>query len=320
MTFHCNFDQVIVFNLYSGSIKNHMAIYTIKDIEKMSGIKAHTIRIWERRYGMVIPKRTDTNIRYYSDEDLRELLNISILNKNGMKISNIAELNKDEIGIRVTSLLDSSQKFNHVIDAMLLSMLQIDEVALDKAFDKAWQEHGFEKLVEDIVFPLLERIGLLWQANAITPAHERFLTNILRHNFIVAIDKEVPLKKNESNKIIFFLPEGELHEFGLLFYSYIARVKGFEVVYLGTSIPLQDLKEVQRVSQAKAFFSAHVTAIDKQELEGMFDYFRETFPNLPFYITGLQVRELSSTLPNNFFVVSSASEFKEYLIALENAD
>ena len=294
-----------------------MAVYSIKDIEKMSGIKAHTIRIWERRYGMVIPERTDTNIRYYSDEDLKELLNISILNKNGMKISNIAELDKDEIEKRVVSLLDSSQKSDHVIDAMLLSMLEIDELALDIAFNKAWKEYGFEKLIEDIIFPLLERIGLLWQASAITPAHERFFTNILRQHFIVAIEKEVPLKISSSNKIIFFLPEGELHEFGLLFYSYIARVKGYEVVYLGASIPLQDLKEMQRVTQAKAFFSAHVTAIDKQELEGMFQYFREVFPNLPFYITGLQVRELNPTLPNNFHVVSSAAAFKEYLIVLE---
>lgn len=293
-----------------------MATYTIKDIEKMSGIKAHTIRMWERRYGMVIPKRTDTNIRYYSDEDLRELLNISILNKNGMKISNIAELDKDEIDSKVVSLLSSSQKYDNVIDSMLLSVLKIDEFALDDAFNKALKEYGFEKLVEDIIFPLLERIGLLWQTNALTPAHERFLTNILRHNFIVAIEKEVPLKKNESNKIIFFLPEGELHEFGLLFYSYIAREKGYEVVYLGTSIPLQDLKEVQRVSQAKAFFSAHVTAIDKQELEGMFNYFRESFPNLPFYITGLQIKELNPKVPDNFYVVSSGSVFKKYLKVL----
>ena len=221
-----------------------MAVYSIKDIEKMSGIKAHTIRIWERRYGMVIPERTDTNIRYYSDEDLKELLNISILNKNGMKISNIAELDKDEIEKRVVSLLDSSQKFDHVIDAMLLSMLEIDELALDIAFNKAWKEYGFEKLIEDIIFPLLERIGLLWQASAITPAHERFFTNILRQNFIVAIEKELPFKITSSNKIIFFLPEGELHEFGLLFYSYIARVKGYEVVYLGASITLKCLKEI----------------------------------------------------------------------------
>ena len=297
-----------------------MAIYTIKDIEKMSGIKAHTIRMWERRYGMVIPNRTDTNIRYYTDEDLREFVNISILNKNGMKISNIAKLDKNEIDKKVVSLLDSPQKYEHVIEAMMLSILQIDEFALDAVFNKALKEYGFERLIENIVFPLLERIGLLWQTSAITPALERFLTNILRHHFIVAIDKEAPLKKNENNKLIFFLPEGELHEFGLLFYSYIARKKGYEVIYLGASIPLQNLKDVQRITQAKAFFSAHVNAIDKQELEDMFDFFRETFPNIPFYITGLQIRELNPTLPNDFYVVSSASDFKKHLIALEKAD
>ena len=297
-----------------------MAIYSIKDIEKMSGIKAHTIRMWERRYGIVLPKRTDTNIRYYSDDDLRELLNISVLNKNGMKISKIAELQKDEIEERVVSLLDSSQEFDHVIDAMLFSMLEIDELALDSIFNKALKEYGFEMLIEDVVFPLLERIGLLWQANAITPSHERFLTNIFRRNLIIATEREMPFTKNLNFTIIFFLLEVWLHEFGLLFYSYIAQKNGHEVVYLGASIPLQDLKEVQRVTQAKAFFSAHVTAVDKEDLEGMFDYFRETFPNLPFFITGLQIRELNPTLPDNFFVVSSATVFKEYLIAVGSVD
>ncbi|NLZ96060.1 MAG: MerR family transcriptional regulator [Bacteroidales bacterium] len=296
-----------------------MAIYTIKDIEKMSGIKAHTIRVWERRYGIVIPKRTDTNIRYYTDEDLRELLNISILNKNGMKISKIAELDKDEIAEKVEKLLDSSHEYSHIIDAMLLSMVKIDEYALSNAIDNAWEQYGFEKLIEDIVFPLLERIGLLWQTNAIYPVQERFVSNILRHKFIIAIDKEIPTKQNNNKKLIFFLPEGELHEFGLLFYSYIARKEGFEVIYLGASIPLQDLEKVQRVTQAKAFISAHVTAIDKQELENMFDYFKDTFPSVYFYITGLQIRELNPTLPNNFFVFSSAADFKEYLIELEDA-
>lgn len=297
-----------------------MAIYTIKDIEKMSGIKAHTIRMWERRHGMVIPKRTDTNIRYYSDEDLKDLLNISILNKNGMKISKIAELNKAEIADKVSSLLHNSKKHDHIIDAMLLFMLEIDEHALDYTIDKAWEEYGFERLIEEIVFPLLERIGMLWQTNAINPAQERFFTNILRQKFILAIEKEAPFTLNENNRLIFFLPEGELHEFGLLFYSYIARKMGFEVVYLGTSIPLQDLKEVQRVTKAKAFFSAHVSTIDKQELEDMFDYFRQTFSHMPFYVTGLQIKELNPALPTNFFVVSSVSVFKEYLTALQNSD
>ena len=125
----------------------YMATYSIKDIEKISGIKAHTIRMWERRYGMVIPKRTDTNIRYYSDQDLKDILNISILNKNGLKISKIGELDKNELREKVADLLDNSQKYNHVIDVMFLSMIEIDEFSFNKSFSDAWEEYGFEKLL-----------------------------------------------------------------------------------------------------------------------------------------------------------------------------
>lgn len=295
-----------------------MATYSIKDIEIMSGIKAHTIRMWERRFGLVIPKRTETNIRYYSDEDLRNILNISILNQNGLKISKIAQLNKDELREKVEKLLDTSDQYAHVVDAMLFSMIEINEKAFNKSFSDALQEYGLEKLIEDIIYPFLERIGILWQTRSIRPAQEHFITNLLRQKIIGAIEKESPYKKNEENRIVFFLPEGELHEIGLLFYSYIARKKGVEVIYLGASIPLQDLKEVQRVTNANAFFSAHLNAIDKKKLEEMFLSFRESFSDeVVFYVTGLQIKDQNPSLPNNFFVVSSASVFKEYLLELD---
>ena len=295
-----------------------MATYSIKDIEKISGIKAHTIRMWERRYGMVVPERTDTNIRYYSDEDLKHLLNISILNQNGLKISKIAMLDKDELRLEVSNLLENSQKYNHVIDAMVISMLEIDEYAFNKSFSDAWEEYGFEELIENIIFPFLERIGILWQTDTVKPAQEHFMSNLLRQKIIVTIDKEVLHKKSVKEKIIFFLPEDELHELSLLFYSYIARKEGFQVVYLGTSVPLDNLKEVQRVTDAKAFFSAYVAAREKEELESIFNSFRETFPNLPFYVTGLQIKVNDPILPDNFFVISSAQELKNSLRQLEN--
>lgn len=290
-----------------------MATYSIKEIEKVSGIKAHTIRMWERRYGIVVPKRTDTNIRFYSDEDLKHLLNISILNQNGLKISKIAALDKDELRDKVADLLDSSQKYNHVIDAMLLSMLEIDEYAFNESFSAAWKEYGFEKLIEQIIFPFLERIGVLWQTDTINPAQEHFMSNLMRQKIIVTIDKEISNKKSHKDKIIFFLPEDELHELGLLFYSFIARKEGFEVIYLGASVPFDDLKEVQRVTGAKAFFSAYVAAREKEELENMFSDLRETFPALPFYVTGLQIRELNPILPEGFHIVSTAKDFKKHL-------
>lgn len=293
-----------------------MATYSIKDIEIMSGIKAHTIRMWERRFGLVIPKRTDTNIRYYSDEDLRNILNISILNQSGLKISKIAKYSKEELREKVANLLNSSNKYANVIDTMLISLLEIDESAFNKSFTNALQEYGFEKLIENIMFPFLERIGILWQTDTIKPAQEHFVVNLLRQKIINVIETETPYKENEKHKIIFFLPEGELHEIGLLYHSYIARKEGFEVVYLGASVPLQDLKEVQRVTKAKAFFSAYLTAIDKKELENMFVYYREAFSSLPFYVTGLQIKELNPALPDMFFVVNTSSDFRKHLAEL----
>lgn len=300
----------------------YMATYSIKDIEKISGIKAHTIRMWERRYGMVIPKRTDTNIRYYSDQDLKDILNISILNKNGLKISKIGELDKNELREKVADLLDNSQKYNHVIDVMFLSMIEIDEFSFNKSFSDAWEEYGFEKLIEHIIFPFLERIGVLWQTDTVNPAQEHFVSNLLRQKIIANIDKEVPFEKSDKvrDKIVFFLPEDELHELSLLFYSFIARKKGFEVVYLGASVPLKDLKEVERVTQAKAFFSAYIAAREKQELENMFTAFREMFPHSPFYITGLQIREHNPKLPDNFHIITSSKEFKKYLRQLNKSN
>lgn len=290
-----------------------MAVYSIKDIEKMSGIKAHTIRMWERRYGLVIPQRTNTNIRYYSDEDLRDLLNISILNQDGLKISKIAKLNKDEIREKVSDLFQSSAKYKHMIDALRMSMLELDEEFFNRTFLDAWHEHGFEILMEQIIFPFLQSLGMLWQTEAIKPAQEHFISNLLRQKILTLIDTEVSEKIKDKEKIIFFLPEGEIHEFGLLFYSFIAQKEGFEVVYLGASIPLEDLQEIQSVSGAKAFFIAFVAAIEKTSLEGTLAYVRETFPEHTVYITGLQVKELQPTLPNNVFVISSASDFKKKL-------
>lgn len=296
-----------------------MATYSIKDIEKMSGIMAHTIRMWERRFGLVIPKRTETNIRYYSDEDLKDILNISILNQNGVKISKIAKLNKDEIREKVANLLDNPDKYAHVIDAMLFSMLEINEQAFNKTYKNALQEYGFEKLIENIMFPFLERIGVLWQTNSIKPAQEHFIINLLRQKIIITINKEIAHKGQGDNKIIFFLPEGELHEVSLLFYSFIARKEGFEAVYLGASVPLEDLKNVQKVTNAKAFFSAHVAPIQKKELESMFSYFRDTFPKKPFYVTGFQIREHRPELPDNFHVITSSSDFRACLLDLDKS-
>lgn len=296
-----------------------MAIYSINDIEKISGIKAHTIRIWERRYGMVIPQRTDTNIRYYSDQNLKDILNISILNQNGIKISKIAELDQDQLREKVSKLLDSPKKYYNIIDAMLVAMLDLDERTFVKIFGECLEDFKFIKTVELILFPFLERIGVLWQTGTINPAQEHFISNLIRQKIIVAIDKQSLEKRAAKSSIVFFLPENELHEMGLLFYSLVARERGHDVIYLGASVPLTDLQEIQKSTDAKAFFSAHVRAIEKEELEKLFYLYRELFPTIPFFVTGLQIKEHNPILPKGFTVIPSVEKFSKALDKFDNS-
>jgi DNA-binding transcriptional MerR regulator len=297
-----------------------MAVYSIKDLEKISGIKAHTIRIWERRYGLVEPKRTLTNIRYYSDEDLKKLLNISILNQNGFKISKIACLNDQQLRDRVLDLCIDARNNNVQIESLMVSMLELDERKFLNVLSGAIIKYGFEDTVENVLFPFLERIGMLWQAGTVNPAQEHFISNLVRQKLIVAIDNEMQNISVNGPRIIFFLPEGELHEIGLLFFNLIARKEGLDVVYLGMSVPLADLKLVNHVRPADAFFTSFVSARDKSELESVLQQMRNYFPKTPFLVNGLQIKELKPRLPEDFTVVSSTKTFKESVRLLKYSE
>jgi DNA-binding transcriptional MerR regulator len=288
-----------------------MAVYSIKDLEKISGIKAHTIRIWERRYALVNPQRTSTNIRYYSDEDLKKLLNISILNQNGFKISKIANLDDDQLRDRVLDLCLDARNNSVQIESMMVSLLELDERKFLNVLSGAIIKYGFEHTVEFVLFPFLDRIGTLWQAGTINPAQEHFISNLIRQKLIVAIDNEMQNFTATGPRIIFFLPEGELHEIGLLFYNFLARKEGLDVVYLGMSVPLGDLKQVNQVRPADAFFTSFVSAREKNDLENELQKLRDYFPEIPFFINGLQLKDLNPKLPEDFTIVSSIKSFKE---------
>lgn len=297
-----------------------MAIYSIKDLEKISGIKAHTIRIWERRYGLINPRRTSTNIRYYSDEDLKKLLNISILNQNGFKISKIADLNDNQLRDRVLDLCIDARNNSVQIESLMVAMLELDERKFINVLSGAIIKYGFEDTVEQVLFPFLDRIGMLWQAGTINPAQEHFISNLIRQKLIVAIDNEMQNITVNGPRIVFFLPEGELHEIGLLFYNLVARKEGLDVVYLGMSVPLGDLKLVNQVKPADAFFTSFVSARKKSEMESQLQRLREYFPDTPFMVSGLQIKELKPRLPEDFTVVSSIKTFKESVRLLKYSE
>jgi MerR family transcriptional regulator, light-induced transcriptional regulator len=219
-----------------------MASYSIKDLEDLSGIKAHTIRIWEKRYGIVVPERTTTNIRLYSDDDLKKLLNISILNRNGLKISYLSKLTNNELKEKVIHISRETSDAGTQIENLIISMLELDEWKFDKILSDSIIRIGFEEAMVQVMHPFFEKIGLLWQTGSINPAQEHFVSNLMRQKLIVAIDGQAPARLENRPTFILFLHENELHELGLLFYSYLLKKKGVNVIYLGQAVPFDDLK------------------------------------------------------------------------------
>jgi MerR family transcriptional regulator, light-induced transcriptional regulator len=290
-----------------------MATYSIRDLEKLSGIKAHTIRIWEERYNLIEPKRTTTNIRFYSDDDLKRLLNVSILNQNGLKISRIALLSDERIGELVTELNSNKPSLNTQIENLIVAMLEFDEFRFLSTIEKAISEIGFEEVVEKILFPFLERIGVLWLSGSIYPAQEHFMSNLIRQKMIAAIDHENVKPPMTPQRIIFFLPEGENHELGLLYYSYLARKSGFETIYLGSSVPYRDLLEMSRIYSAQYYFTFFVTSIGADVIQQKMDQLGKDFRDSIFFVSGFQIKELQPRLPSNFRVVSSSETFRQML-------
>lgn len=294
-----------------------MGKYSIKDLEKISGIKAHTIRMWERRYGLIEPQRTETNIRFYSDCDLKRLLNVSILNHNGIKISHIAGLTDAEIKNRVLDLSIDGRSSSVQIESLMVAMLELDETKFLNGLSSSIIKLGFEVSVETVLFPFLERIGVLWQAGTINPAQEHFISNLIRQKLFVAIDNEMQSPVQNGPRIIMFLSEHEQHEIGLLFYNLLARKEGMNVVYLGAGVPLEDLSLVHRLRPADVFMTSFITAMDKQEMEDLLREYRQRFPEIPFYLSGLQMELLQPELPEGFTVVNKVRVFKERLRLLK---
>src|SRR5690554_106172 len=290
-----------------------MGKYSIKDLEKISGIKAHTIRMWERRYGLIEPQRTETNIRFYSDCDLKRLLNISILNHNGIKISHIAGLTDAEIKNRVLDLSIDGRSSSVQIESLMVAMLELDETKFLNGLSSSIIKLGFEVSVETVLFPFLERIGVLWQAGTINPAQEHFISNLIRQKLFVAIDNEMQSPVQNGPRIIMFLSEHEQHEIGLLFYNLLARKEGMNVVYLGAGVPLEDLSLVHRLRPADVFMTSFITAMDKQEMEDLLREYHKRFPDIPFYLSGLQMELIQPELPEGFTVVNKVRVFKERL-------
>lgn len=290
-----------------------MASYSIKDLEELSGIKAHTIRIWEKRYGIVVPARTDTNIRLYSDNDLKKLLNISILNRHGLKISHLARMDEAELKEKVIHISRETTDTGLQIENLIISMLELDEWKFNKILNDTIIKIGFEETLVRLMHPFFEKIGLLWQTGSINPAQEHFVSNLLRQKLIVAIDGQAPVQRNNPVNFILFLHENEFHELGLLFYSYILKKKGIKVIYLGQAVPFEDLEKITKIQEAEYFLTSFTTGITESALMKYLRNLSSSFPNHRILFTGLQTEKINGSLPGNLVKIDSVNHFREYI-------
>ncbi len=288
--------------------------YSIKDLEQFSGIKAHTIRIWEVRYGLLKPSRTDTNIRYYDDEQLKRLLNISYLIKNGLKVSKISLMDSNELYDILTSFYNGQEKDQSTddkINNLVVAMIDLNEDLFETVFSSAVRHLGFENAVTKVIYPFLDKVGLLWTMGNIQPAQEHFISNLIRQKIIVAIDKQ-SIFKNPISKFLLFLPEGEMHEIGLLLANYMIREKGNQTIYLGQNVPLEDVLQVCDTYAPDYIFSYITIPRAEEELKSFFDKLSNSVKKGKVLVSG-NLPEISFKLPANLKRVTSIKDLAKIL-------
>ncbi|MGE4568991.1 MAG: MerR family transcriptional regulator [Bacteroidales bacterium] len=266
-----------------------MAEYSIKNLSDLSGIMAHTLRMWEQRYNLLEPARTDSNIRIYSGNDLKKLMRVAMLYKNGYKISKIAAMNQEELSEHVMNLIELHSDIQIQIDQFMDAMLQFDEAQFDRIFSKALLQYGLVDAMIRIILPLVDKIGVLWQTGSILTPHEQFISNLIRQRLCVAIDGLPGTAQVEAKKIAIFLPEGEYREMGGLFFKYLITKCGHHPIYLGKAIPAEELVAFSKQCQVDAYFTS-VTAFCTQDIVKYFNVVCQGIKDKPIYLNARTIR------------------------------
>ena len=299
-----------------------MSTYSIRDLEQLSGIKAHTLRVWEQRYQFIAPKRTDTNIRYYDSEDLKLVLNIALLKDNGHKISKIVTLSPEQRRAEVLRLTEKNLRYPDQINALLLAMIDLDEVRFNQIVTANVHQLGFENTVLNVIYPFLSKIGVLWQTGAVSPAQEHFVSNLIRQKIIAAIDKLDTPENGSGDKYLLYLPEGELHELTLLFVSYLIKARENTVLYFGQNLPFDELTSVYEVHQPQFIVTVITTSPPAPQVQTYVDQLTRAFSEATILLSGYQVLGQDITLADNarvFHRIEHVIDFAENE-ALENAE
>lgn len=285
------------------SIKNS---FTIKDLENLSGIKAHTIRIWEKRHGILSPTRTDTNIRVYDGSNLQKLLNVKLLNEHGYKLSTISAMDDNKVAMMVRQIVSGKSAKFHAISNFKMAMMNFDQPLFFKTYNALLAEKSFREVFYEVFIPLMEEIGLLWQTGTISPAHEHFISYLLRQKILTNTERIQILEPTQHDKVfVLFLPKDELHDVGLMYVNYEITLHGYKSIYLGESVPQESLHDLKKLFNPIVFVSYLTIAPQADEMTDYLERFSRNVmdENACFWLLGKRAQSISGTLPDRIRVL-----------------
>ncbi len=271
--------------------------FSIKDLENLSGIKAHTLRIWEKRHAIFNPSRTETNIRYYSLEELQKLLNVSFLINYGYKISRVAKLSDEDLNKIVIQIYSEKTNSGFSISVLKIAMLNFDAVLFNQTYTELSKTKTFDRIFIEVYLPFLNEIGLLWQTNSIKPIHEHFVSNLIYQKLVenISLKQSQTILSNMDKTFVLFLPENEIHEISLMFANYLLICKGFKTIYLGSSVPFSDLLEINKLYN-NIYYISNFTVMPT--IDNLVDYLEKFEKNLlqnssnELFVSGNQTKYL----------------------------
>lgn len=293
-------------------MNNIKSIFSIKDLENLSGIKAHTIRIWEKRYNVLEPMRTDTNIRYYDLASLQKLLNITLLHNHGYKISKISKFSVDKIPAMVKEIINEKSVKHHAINAFKLAMMNFDQAMFFRTYDSLLHNKSFKDVFFDVFVPLLQEIGILWQTDTITPAHEHFITYLIKQKILVQTEKIQINDPIYNDKVfVLYLPLNEIHELGLMYLNYEIISNGYRTIFLGESVPTDSLKNILTYFDNPVFLTYMTVEPDNENIN---EYLKEVHDQVlsirdsKLWAVGKNTDFINKDLHPNVIVFNSISE------------
>ncbi len=284
--------------------------FSIKEIELLTGIKAHTLRIWEKRYGIVKPLRTDTNIRYFSNDQLRKILNISTLNKAGLKISKIARLNEDGITAEIKKLARQNNT-NVYFDRLTVCLYRFDAAEFHSVYAACVEQWGTWKTIHTILFPFLNHIGMLWGSKEIMPTNEHFISNLVRQKIFGAIDA-LPEPPAGDKPVVLFLPQHENHELGLLFACYYLKRKGVRTIYLGSNVPDTSLLDTIQQLQPSALVTTFFKGFGNDQVLNYLHEWTSAAEDTAVYFSGNGIQVEGVSYPDKCYYLEKVEDLESY--------